>query len=76
MRWVRVSRYPKILSWHSEGVSLHLDPFCAFYLQRGEVAYAVLESGEDGFMVNNAEQERYQGKFWRNDKQLIPPQSV
>ena len=58
----------------SRGISLHLDPFCAFYLQEGRVDYRVLDSGEDGFTVSNLREEKYRGKFWREREELIPPQ--
>lgn len=58
----------------AQGIAVHLDPFCAFYLQTAQVDYVVLASGEDGFTVTNPVQERYQGKFWKDHQELIPPQ--
>ena len=58
----------------SQEMAIHLDPFCAFYLKTAQVDYIVLPSGEDGFTVVNPDQELYQGKFWRDKVELIPPQ--
>ncbi len=56
-------------------VPIHLDPFCAYYLQDGIVDYFIDdESGEDGFFVINNNQDKFRGKFWRENPELIPPQ--
>ena len=58
----------------TEGIDIHLDPFCAFYLQEGTIDYIVLESGEDGFTITNTREGQYRKKFWKKDPKLIPPQ--
>ncbi|MCY4643264.1 MAG: hypothetical protein OXB88_01465 [Bacteriovoracales bacterium] len=65
---------PEDIVVESCGLSLHFDPFCAFYLQEGLVDYQILPSGEDGFVVTNAHEEKYRGKFWKDRKDLVPPQ--
>ena len=57
-----------------EELAIHLDPFCAFYLPLAQVDYVILESGEDGFTVTGPSQTQYQGKFWKDNQHLIPPQ--
>lgn len=52
-----------------------LDPFTAFYLQRGEVDYFHdFETDQEGFVVSNYDQENFHGKFWKDAPELIPPQ--
>ena len=54
-------------------IPLHLDPFCAFYLQKGHIDYVVSESGEDGFIVSNPEEAKFKGKFWKGKEELLAP---
>ena len=55
-------------------IILHLDPFTAFYLQNAIVDYQfVPTTNEEGFVITNLEQEKFSGKFWKDQKELVPP---
>ncbi|MFZ4713526.1 MAG: HesB/IscA family protein [Bacteriovoracaceae bacterium] len=52
--------------------TLHLDPFTAFYFYQGTLDYQLdIESGEDGFVVMNTNEQSYFGKFFK-DESLVP----
>ncbi len=60
----------------SEKVTIHMQPFCAFYLQTGLLSYEIdPQTNQDGFKVTNLDQEKFQGKFWKENEDLIPPQA-
>lgn len=53
---------------------LNLDPFCAYYLQDGVVDYQIdPTSNDDGFIIQNINQDKFRGKFWKHKKELTPP---
>lgn len=57
------------------GLFIHMQPFCAFYLQSGILDYGInFETNEDGFKVTNLAQDQFTGKFWKDNEELIPPQ--
>lgn len=61
---------------HSPQVSkpIHMDPFCAHYLQKGLIDYKFdTQTGEDGFLIYNEDQKKYQKKFWLDDKESLLP---
>ena len=55
-------------------LKIALDPFTAFYLKAGRVDFIMEpEKNREGFSVTNFHQEEYSGKFWKHDKEKIPP---
>ena len=51
-----------------------MDPFTAFYLQKAIVDFQIKPmTQEEGFFVNNLQQEDFEGKFWQADVKKIPP---
>lgn len=51
-----------------------MDPFAAFYLQECTVDFVQdLERDLEGLLVMNHAQEKYAGKFWREDPDKVPP---
>ena len=60
--------------------TLLMDPFSAFYMQNVFLDYVfepfTLDNQEpqEGFMIVNSAQEQYQGKFWKGQEELVPPQ--
>lgn len=53
---------------------IHLDPFCAHYLNKALINYMHDPfSGDDGFTVTNEQQHKYQKKFWLNDSESLLP---
>ncbi len=58
----------------SEEFIVLMDPFAAFYLQECSVDFIQdLEKDLEGFVVTNHAQEKYAGKFWREDESKVPP---
>ena len=61
----------------SDNESTHhvvIDPFAAFYLQNVHVAYKQdFENNNEGFVITNKEQKEYNGKFWKQKPQHVPP---
>ena len=52
-----------------------IDPMLAFYYPSIDLTYFFdPSSGDEGFMILNQDQEKYHGKFWKDDPSLIPPQ--
>lgn len=49
-----------------------MDPFAAFYLQDATIDYVQTHDSE-GFVIKNHLQEKYSGKFWKANKELVPP---
>ena len=59
----------------TKNLQIIVDPFTAFYLGRTEIDYVEdYLNNNEGFVVKNMDQENFQGKFWRENKELIPPQ--
>ena len=52
--------------------SVIMDPFAAFYLQDLTIDYLQTHDSE-GFVIKNHLQEKYSGKFWKSNKDLVPP---
>jgi len=51
-----------------------VDPFTAFYLFNTLVDYQQdFENNREGFIVKDSLSEKFQGKFWRQEQELIPP---
>ena len=51
-----------------------VDPFTAFYLQRVVVDYVFDPvNGLEGFLINNLQQQEFEGKFWKKDASKVPP---
>lgn len=56
-------------------VNIHVQPFCAFYLQQGTLHYEINpQTNLDGFIVKNLNQDKFEKKFWKENEDLIPPQ--
>ena len=57
-----------------------LDPFSAFYMQSIFLDYMFEpfevdnQEPQEGFVIANAAQEQFHGKFWKDQEELIPPQ--
>jgi iron-sulfur cluster insertion protein len=59
----------------NDNLEVVIDPFTAFYLGKTKVDYKLdIMTQEEGFIIKNLDQEKYHGKFWREDKTLVPPQ--
>lgn len=53
-------------------LTLLFDPFTAHFFQDGRIDYAIdPETQADGFMIINAQEENYRGKFFK-DKEMLP----
>lgn len=62
------------ISFKNHQIPIHLDPFSAFYLQKCELGFGFSANLEhEGFIVNNLQQTRFHGKFWKDDDSKIPP---
>jgi len=61
---------------HSTGViKIIMNPFTAFYLQDAYLDFIQDYSKNiEGFVVINKNQQEYQGKFWKDHFEKIPPQ--
>lgn len=57
-----------------EELEIIIDSFAAFYLGETIVDYVFEENGNEGFTVTNLDQKKFHGKFWKKNKELIPPQ--
>ena len=58
----------------SNGVRIILDPFSAFYLQEATLEYYQdFEKNIEGFQVTNLNQSKFEKKFWKLNKEMIPP---
>ncbi len=56
----------------SQYFTLIMDAFTAFYFYQGTIDYQLdLESGEDGFVIMNTNEQKYFGKFFK-DETLVP----
>lgn len=50
-----------------------MDPFAAHYLQEVTVDFQFNpETEEEGFLISNHSQKKFQGKFWRKNPELAP----
>ncbi len=59
---------------NDDKIEVIVDPFTAFYLGETEIDYKQdFQNDEEGFVVKNFDQKKFQGKFWRKNKDLIPP---
>ena len=59
----------------NEELEVVIDPFTAFYLNETTVDYVQdFINNNEGFTVENSQQDNFKGKFWRENKELIPPQ--
>ena len=64
---VKLANYP-------EAFEILLDPFAAFYTTGSTVDFIQdFEQDLEGFVVINPNQEKFHGKFWRNDGSITPP---
>lgn len=60
---------------NTEELEIIIDSFAAFYLGETVVDYIFEEeNGNEGFTVTNLDQKKFHGKFWKKNKDLIPPQ--
>ena len=56
----------------ASNLNFHLDPFSSHYMKTVKIDYFLdLESGEDGFTIENLDQNKFQGKFFK-DEELTP----
>ncbi|MDH5580743.1 MAG: hypothetical protein OEY33_02475 [Bdellovibrionales bacterium] len=54
-------------------LNIIIDPFADFYLKNFIIDFATdYEADQEGFVVENLEQEKYHGKFWREYPELAP----
>lgn len=54
-------------------ITLNLDPFTAYYAQKGEIDYIFdHENNTEGFYFENANEKSYRGKFFKNETKLPP----
>lgn len=61
-------------SFKSNDLAVVLDPFTAFYLQKGTIDYLQdFTNNNEGFTIENHNQKEFAGKFWRKDETKIPP---
>ncbi|EQC51502.1 iron-sulfur cluster assembly accessory protein [Bacteriovorax sp. DB6_IX] len=59
---------------NDEALEVIIDPFAAFYLGDTRVDYVQdFQNDREGFVVYNKDQKKYHGKFWRENKELVPP---
>jgi Fe-S cluster assembly iron-binding protein IscA len=57
----------------TDGVRVLMDPFTAFYTRLARLDHRLEpDNNEDGFVVENAEESLYAGKFFK-DTSLVPP---
>lgn len=57
-----------------DSIKIIMDPFAAYYLQEFQIDYQFNPStDEEGFIINNKNQNIYEGKFWRKDQTKVPP---
>ncbi len=55
-----------------ELIEIHLDPFTFHYFKQGKIDYLLnTETNEEGFVVENYDQNKYHGKFFK-DKSTLP----
>lgn len=53
---------------------IHLDPFCAYYLSEAFIEFAQDQyTHEDGFIITNLNQDKFQKKFWLSNKDSLLP---
>ncbi len=56
-----------------EEIEIVIDPFAAFYLKNFIIDYKTnYEDNEEGFIVENLDQEKFHGKFWKDYPELAP----
>lgn len=56
-----------------QGVTVLMDPFTAFYTKTATLDFALeIETGDEGFIVDNQAGDLYKGKFFK-DTSLVPP---
>jgi Fe-S cluster assembly iron-binding protein IscA len=54
-------------------IPIIMDPFTAFYTQKLKVDYLLdPEQNTEGFIIENLDQDKFQGKFYK-DTTLLPP---
>ncbi len=59
---------------NEEPLEIIIDPFAAFYLGETRVDYVQdFQNDREGFVVYNKDQKKFHGKFWRENKELVPP---
>lgn len=64
---------PDDLSLTVQGVTVLMDPFTAFYTKTATLDFALeVETGDEGFIVDNKAGDLYKGKFFK-DTSLVPP---
>lgn len=57
-----------------DDLTIHFDPFAAFYLQMLEIDYEQdWENNREGFSVKNLKQDEFAGKFWKMNQNKTPP---
>jgi iron-sulfur cluster insertion protein len=64
---------PNDVILETAGVRILMDPFTAFYTRLARLDHRVEpETNEEGFVVENADESLYAGKFFK-DTSLVPP---
>ena len=59
-----------------EGLEVLLDPFTAHYSKKGSLDFLLNpKNNEDGFVFVNDNEEKYHGKFFK-DESLAPPENL
>ena len=65
---IEVEHNPRV-----ENLYVIMDKFTAFYCKNIICDYLHdIESDSDGFSITNQDEEKFQGKFWKEDQELIP----
>ncbi|MAZ47008.1 MAG: hypothetical protein CME65_00505 [Halobacteriovoraceae bacterium] len=61
------------LIYQVKGITIHIDPFTAYYCQEGIIEYLFdLETDQEGFFFENKNEKQYRGKFFKNEA-MTPP---
>ena len=66
----------KILhTFKDQNITILLNPFSAYYLHHFKLDYILdIEQDMEGYHITNYDQEKYHGKFWKENSELTPPQ--
>lgn len=60
------------LELSSDGLTLVIDPFTAYYTQNAKLDFQMDEQGNDGFVLTNFKESEHRGKFFK-DLSKLPP---
>ncbi len=61
--------YP--IQTEQEQIQLYLDPFTAYYCRQGTIDFITDYANDtEGFHFENPEQNKYRGKFFKNEKKI------